>query len=363
MGKSIQNLLLSTLLILLMLNMAEAKSIATPCVIDVETIVAIDWHPNGEIVAFGSNCGVLFFDANLDHLMNVLPLQVSYDVWFVSSVAFNPDGSMIAASTLSHAHDADTRIWDIATSELLQIVPFSGVPIEWHPTEDVIAISRGITVQVVDVQLGSVIFEYAVPEEHSPNNVPYAALICWSPQGSYFRTFFAFTSYIITFPTWEVIHYRNSLLPGSDCNEDLTLAASSGAAIDTLYDFRFVVAEEACNGGGAAWNHNEETEFAVNCDDNTVRVFDRDVQLVAMLEGDFDGRQLLAFGRSIRYSPDGERLIALGNSGFVRIWDTANYTLIKRVNLVDVANAALAENQVILTSILTPFVEEAARGG
>jgi WD40 repeat protein len=95
-------------------------------------------------------------------------------------------------------------------------------------------------------------------------------------------------------------------------------------------------ADEWCDGIGAQWKPEEEREFALNCFDQLVRVFESHARLLATLEGGFDGHGWADYADSVAYSPDGSRLIATGNDGNIRIWDTDGYRLIKTINVSDI---------------------------
>jgi WD40 repeat protein len=92
------------------------------------------------------------------------------------------------------------------------------------------------------------------------------------------------------------------------------------------------------------WSPDEDEGFAVNCTDGTVRVYDRDAELLFELPSEFSRVNRLAFSRSIAYSPDGLRLVALGTNGTARLWDTDTYELLARVDIAGMANTYLSQD-------------------
>jgi WD40 repeat protein len=346
MRRSILFLLLIVLSFGLKVSDLKAQQRNDECVVIPDVaMTALDWHPNGELIAVSSNCGVLLLEANLGELVAILPLQ---DAVNIHSVAFNNDGSLLATSSRFEENGRNaTTVWDTGTGEVIYIFPnsFSLMPIAWHPNENIFILSFGDEIRIFDPVQGAVTGSLSAPEIDPAMGVNWARLACWSVQGSYLRVYFDFSSVLLTYPVIEAIQLfgDRGVVQGSSCNRDLTLLASSGGGLRNFTTNEWIPAQEWCEGSSAVWNPDQDREYAVNCDDQTVRIYDREAELTYRLEGDFVGRQRLAFVRSIAYSPDGTRLIALGNDGYARMWDTSTYELLTRVNIADLANSSLEE--------------------
>jgi WD40 repeat protein len=312
--------------------------------VDRDSIVSLSWHPDGQSIAFGSSCGVLFFESALDEFVMLISTEPSQRI---TSVAFNPDGSLLAAAVYRFGGSqlSGTYVWDMSSGEPVLPSPASNsiTPLEWHPLEDVLAIGFGDEVRLLDVRTGDITHRFAAPDVFDLNVPYYVQQICWSPQGSYLRAYFNYTSYILTYPDWETAPTEFVAAWGDGCNDNMTALILPGVGILDFATNHQTRTEYPCNGASVAWRPDGNREHAVNCDDRTVRIYNRQAELVAQLDGDLAEQGFLVFTRSIAYSPDGSRLVALGNDGYARMWDTSTYELLTRVNIADLANNSLEE--------------------
>jgi WD40 repeat protein len=335
----------STLLLVTLLSL-QAQPVFAQCRVQPREVQNLDWHPDGEFIAISSNCGVLLMDSGLTQLVDVFPLE---DTNVISSIAFNPDGTLLAGSTRRPDIEnpySEVRVWDFATKELARLFPqtFSIIPMAWHPHQNLLIVGTG-QISVLNVDSGDTIFTFTSPLTDTTNTtfvVDWAALACWSPQGSYIRAFFNYSAYLITVPQWETTYVGRGIVQGGSCNHAMTRLAITDAAVSDFV--RYSDYDRRCDGASVAWRPDEDEGFAVNCDIGTVRVYDRDAELLFELPGDLFRASPLAFSRSIAYSPDGLRLMALGTNGTARLWDTDTYELLARVDIVEMANTYLSQN-------------------
>ncbi len=332
-------ILLAVIFIVSLLVATLANTEGTPpCVVDAEAIGNFDWSPNGHTIAFSSNCGILLLDEALEELTGILALD---NIVNVGVVAYNHDGSLLAAS-LAHS-EAGITVWDTFTGSTIQTIPnqFSTMPIAWHPSQDIFVFGYDGEMLFYDMQSSMVVFQFT-PSHSDEIMGNYPTLACWSPRGSYVLLSFMYAPrYLITFPAWETAQGNMASYYGGACTPDATLLGGLGGGIQDLLTNTRTVPNVECEGISVAWRTNGAEEHAVNCRDQTVRVYDRAAQLLFTLEGSHTGRSFIQSARSIEYSPDGSRLVALGNDGVARLWDTSNYELITRVNVADIANLAL----------------------
>ncbi len=326
------------------LNVVFAQEVS-PCRVDANTVFNLDWNPSGDTLAFGSNCGVLLLNDRLDQLTGVLPLDSARDM---ASVAFNHNGTLIAASVRYQEGSQPSIsiiIWDAQTNSVVRILEgqFSSIPIAWHPSQDIFVFGYDEEMLFYDMQSSMVVFQFN-PSYSDEIMGDYPTLACWSPRGSYVLLSFMYAPrYLITFPAWETAQGNMASYYGGACTPDATLLGGLGGGIQDLLTNTRTVPNVECEGISVAWRTNGAEEHAVNCRDQTVRVYDRAAQLLFTLEGSHRGHNFPQSARSIEYSPDGGRLVALGDDGVARLWDTSNYELITRVNVADIANLALAQ--------------------
>lgn len=331
------------LLFLFALNVVFAQE-TSPCRVEETSILSFDWHPRGHTVAFGSNCGVLLLNDALDELIAILPMENAADVNFPT---YNHDGTLVAAS-IDYLDEmpSEIRIWETSTNTVFRTLEeeFSSIPFAWHPSRNVFVFGPFDNVRVYDADATRIAYEFTPPTNDAVEPPYYPYLVCWSPQGESILAAFGWTNgYLITYPSWEVTDTQFVAYYGASCTSDAALLGGGGGEIFDLKTGTSTESNGNCVGVSMAWRAGGEQQHAVNCLDQTVRVYDREAQVLFTLEGSYTGRAFIQSARSIEYSPDGSRLVALGDDGVARLWDTSNYELITRVNVAEMANLALAQ--------------------
>lgn len=337
----------SLLLFLFALNVAFGQE-SLACEIESDSITTFDWHPSGEVLMFGSNCGVIGFDAPPTQLVSFLPLE---RVSELNSIAYSPNGDFLAISrNYIGINVAEVLIWDMDSEALVSPFQdsFSQSPLVWNPIENVLLVGQWGEPRLVSVDSEEIRQRFSIPNWDTTSREPvwFVHLACWSPQGSFVRVFVSQHSFVLTYPQWELASVESlefDSFRGADCTDDVTALAFPNTSILDLHTQTVIQPDAPCNGVRAVWNPMGEDEFAVNCDDQTVRIYGRDGVLTHRLQGDLTGDPQAGMQRSILFSPSGQWLAALGNNGQFRIWDTSNYELITRVNIADIANLALAQ--------------------
>jgi WD40 repeat protein len=341
-------LLITAALLLISVLGLHAQDELTPCRVEPSEVRDLDWHPDGQSIAISSNCGVGIFDSELSQIIDFYTID---DFSSIHTLAFNHDGSLLAASLITRRNGdifdstSSITIWEVSTKEIVRVFNniASSLPLAWHPSQNLLIVGYS-TMLLLDVDAGEILFSFVSPLTDTTNTtffVDYTGLACWSPQGSYFRAFFSLSGYVITVPYWEITYVGHGAIQGASCNPSVTrLATLEGEVSDfvtVLSDY-----ERLCDGASVAWSPDSK-KFAVNCRDNTVRVYDQDATLITELESDFSQPGGLWYSRSIAYNPDGLRLVALGNNGYARLWDTETYELLTRVNIAELANSAMSD--------------------
>lgn len=185
------------------------------------TAGAIDWHPDGHVLAVGGSLGLWLYDDNLDDLAHfpdtgsvtwlawsprgdqlaVLDTDNTVKLWDISldsglfdlnrSWAFpaeddfirlywSPEGERLAVI----ASDG-TQILDVTTGQILLTIPDLEFTFAWHPDGTQIAGSVdlgeevGLQVRIWDAATGAVIHTYV-----SADPSLFWSVIRWSPDGS-----------------------------------------------------------------------------------------------------------------------------------------------------------------------------------
>ena len=313
------------------------------CRVDANSILSLDWHPSGHTIAFGSNCGVLLLNDALDELIAILPVENAEDVKFPT---YNHDGTLVAAS-IGYLDEmpSEIRVWETSTNTVFRTLEdFSSMPIAWHPSRNIFVFGPFDNVRIYDVAETQITYEFTPPTNDTVEPPYYPYLVCWSPQGEYILAAFGWTNgYMITYPSWEATDTQFIAYYGASCTPDTALLGGGGGEIFDLRTGTSIESNGSCVGVSMTWREGGDQQHAVNCLDRTVRVYDHEAQLLVTLEGNHTGRAFIQSARSIEYSPDGSRLVALGDDGVARLWDTSDYELITRVNVAEIVNLALAQ--------------------
>jgi WD40 repeat protein len=96
------------------------------------TANALDWRPDGQVLAIGSATGVWSLDETLNILDHHTPIEI------INDLAWSPDGSAIAV-TGTTKQQCQTQIWDAAFSHLQVDIPYCGLEIQWSSNSEYLA--------------------------------------------------------------------------------------------------------------------------------------------------------------------------------------------------------------------------------
>jgi WD40 repeat protein len=323
---------------------------STPCRLKEESVRTFDWHPNGQMLMFGSNCGAIGFDSGLSQITNYLPLERVRDL---NSLAYSPDGTLLALSRNYVALNlGEILVWNLESDQIVSNFQdtFTHSPIVWHPTDPVLLVGHWGEPRVLSVASNEIIRRFPLPYRKINSREPLwdLHLACWSPRGSYIQMFVSEGTFILTYPEWELASTEQMIFEhfhGTDCTADLGLLALPSTQILDQSANSITQSFSPCDGMSATWNPNGEREFAVNCNDGMIRVYSSDGELLQTLQGDLSEDSSTLLYRSILYSPDGRHLAALGNNSQFRVLSTANYDTITYVNVAELANSKLTQDE------------------
>jgi WD40 repeat protein len=88
-------------------------------VVDVGTITAMSWSPDGRTLAIGGVAGIVdLWNAAAGRKL----LTLANDMWKINSLAFSPDGRFLAAGAAASRETGDLRIWNLASDDV-EIAP------------------------------------------------------------------------------------------------------------------------------------------------------------------------------------------------------------------------------------------------
>lgn len=293
--------------------------------IEMANSFSVVWSPDGRLIAGGSGDRVNLWDATTGELLAELDGQIG----FVNSVAFSPDGQIIAAAggcyePIQHG----VQLWDVASQEpLLRLEDFDDTVfgVAFSPDGKTLLTGGGNawgfgpgSAQLWDVITGEMLHEFGLPNQYDPSTM--------------------MTVYNIAFST------------------DGTLAAAimgdgrvQVCEVDTGTERVVLIGHEGW-GNSVAFSPDGTllaTASAANFSDQggDARLWDVTTgKQVATLEGHTGSV------KSITFSPDGKMVASASADGTVRLWDTATAQVLAVLDVPGAYSVAFSPDGTMLAT-------------
>ncbi len=253
-------------------------------------LTRVTWSPDGKTLAVGSGAGVWMYSMYSMDDLHTTPRLIGDYSGDVSSVAFSPDGKLLASASDS---DTTVRLWNVATGKLLR------------------TLNGPIKVNDIYSYIDSVAF--------SPNG---KLLASGSADG--------------TVRLWETTSGRLLQILGNDADnvtsvafspDGKTLAAGNYSSNTHLWDVASGKLLRTLPGdtdevNSVAFSSDGKALVSASLD-GKIQIWDvASGQLLHMLS-DYEGGP-----QSVAFSPDGQTLASASNGDTaVRLWDARNWTL------------------------------------
>lgn len=246
----------------------------------------------------------------------------------VQSIAFNPDGSLLASS----GWDRTVRVWNFKKMTQLNVYKTkdAATSVAFSPDGALLAFGEwGGTVTIWDLALKKKVFQV-----NGNKNFGYITGIAFSPDGNYFTTMNS---------NWGVLSYK--VPEHGKVAHQKSYFTNSGRTIVYSADSKYFAA--ASNDTLRLWNTElrkwtilykcdttinslvfspNNAQIAISFKDRPIKIFDIQKRASVLTIHDMmDGATCLA------YSPDGKRIAATGY-GWAGVWDTESG--VKLTNLI-----------------------------
>jgi len=285
-----------TLLIRVSAAQEEAQSSSKQIVSfnHLSAVLAVEWNPDGNLLAVSSETAVSIWDVESQELVNVF----DEDTQLVTSLSWNQDGQRLAAlGTL-------TVVWDVSSSSNLEILKppddqsFGGV-VEWSPDGSLLAFSR-----------------LFIDED---KNISGNEIQIWDEN------------------TEEISNIGNPLtssLHTANWNKDGSLLAIADGDVISVWDFNTreikVEIDEVSNVAAIAWSPISPllaygNSLSLGLDDEGTPRFQPTIEIWDMEVGEVSIQIETQIERivAIAWSPDGELFATNDPDGNILIWELA----------------------------------------
>ncbi len=267
------------------------------------------WSPDGRILAVSSPLGIWLYDTTNAQAEPHLLDTTSIEWYWPDEITWSPDGRYL---TSNETNDVMTHIWDAETGEL--VLEVNGNTAAWSPDGTRLA-SRGEDqkVYIWDMVSGISLVVLEVPFH------PWS--LTWSPGGTWLAT----TEYGNNIRIWDVVTGEqlewSSRLVGSAVawSPDGTRLATGGSPRLSVWDVntqeRMIEIDT-----GESWTR----EIEWSPDSQYLATNGEGVRIWDATTGELVKEPTFAATfpmRSMSWSPDGTRLVSIGDDQTVYIWD------------------------------------------
>lgn len=305
----------------------------TPQVPVVSPVSSVRFSPDGRVLAVGGFQKVRLVDMNSDQILGEFTGLADA----VRSLAFSPDGKLIASADGLPQREGEIKIWNLQSRQLLKTLKGHTdciYSIAWSPDGKLIAsASYDKMVKLWDVATGK---ELRNLQDH----IDAVFAVAFSPDGKHLAS----ASQDRTVKIWDVASGKR-LYTLSDASDGLTTLAYSPAG-DKLaaagYDKTIYIWQLGEEDGhllhsliadedsvlSLAWSRDGETLVTASSD-GSIRFRDPDLNLKGVVDRQPDWVQ------SLDISPDGKQLAAGRYNGTLSLYDAKIYTESKSLSIFD----------------------------
>lgn len=303
-----------------------------PQVAVVSPVTAVKFSPSGTVLAVGGYKDVGLIDVASGNVLATLAGHADY----VRSIAFSPDGKLLAAAGGSPQQFGEIRIWNVETHQLIRTMQGHKdciYSIAWSPDGNLIASgSYDKLVKLWNVATGK---ETANLQDH----IDAVFAVAFSPDGKRLAS----ASQDRTVKIWDVTTGKR-LFTLSDATDGLTGIAYSPSGDEiaavgydkTIYIWklgkedgqlsRSLIADEDSL-LSLAWSPDGKTIVTASSD-RSIRFRDTNLDLTGMIDHQPDWVEVLAM------SPDGKWLAAGRYDGTLSLYDTKTHSEVREKSTV-----------------------------
>ena len=314
---------------------------------------AIEWSPDGEMIAIASTKGLWFFDTEFNELGYVEIEHGKYDV-SPRSLSWNATGDLVVIGYPLHADvDKQIQVIDVGKLEVITEIVHHllWTQVEWHPTENLLAAgSWSGEAHIWDAETGEVLFEFEESDEQTAFPWNSSLAVCWFAE-NVIAVVTQFETYVVDVEfntTLQSLDIQSSILFPLACNRHFKVFAGSHEIID-LKTGEFTA---------IAWHNEINDKESLFPDVKSSSIYEQDAEfspegskLLIIGEGCLlhihdgtDGKSLTSvragiyfvqepytpFADSLAWHPDSSQFAAVGQFGGIRIWDAETFELLQR---------------------------------
>jgi len=330
---------------------------------------AIDWSPDGEIIAIGSSTGVWLFDTDFNDAGFV---DVGLTEWWhwPKSLEWNAAGTLLAVGYPLDRYPgaSEIQIIDVDKLEIITEINLGYLEdwlwteVAWHPSDNRIAAGGYMGKSFVwDALTGALVFQFEQSDDppKSPPNTTIA--VCWFTESEIgFLT--SYKTFVVDVDLNKTLHSLETYLwLPPDCHKDYKIVnhrghlvdVKTGAYVDAYKDIPIDPAKIVIPLERDDWHHSQYMEFSPD-GSRIVRagqgcwlhLYDgHNGKFLAKFPGGIflvQDPHAIIFRDSLAWRPDGSRFAAVGQFGGIRVWDAETRKLLRRYDGFEISYTALS---------------------